>query len=179
VQLYGNVDILVNNAGIMDYNAGLATLTDDVWERVLKVNLYSVMYASRRALKYMLERGNGLIINISSVGGFAGGVAGAAYVASKHAVIGLTKNTAWIYGPKGIRCNAICPGAVKTNIMASIDQSKLDPEGSERLQLTYSLIPRVLEPEEVARAALFLASVEGQAINGQIITVDAGWTASL
>lgn len=177
-EIYGTIDILVNNAGIMDYNAGAATVTDEVFERVLKVNFYSVLYSTRKALAFMLQKKSGVIINIASVGGFSGGVAGVAYTASKHAVVGFTKNTAWIYGPEGIRCNAICPGAVETNIMASIDQSKLDPQGSARLQMSYSLIPKVLKPEDIAKTALFLASDDAQAINGQIITVDAGWTAA-
>lgn len=179
VQAFGSLHVVVNNAGIMDNNAGVAALLDDDWNRVLGVNLYGTMYVTRRAVQVMLERGGGTIVNIASVAGLVGGVAGVAYTVSKHGIIGLTKNTAWVYGPKGIRCNAICPGAVRTNIQQSMIPERIDPYGTERAQLTYQLIPAQMEPDDIARVALFLASDDSKHINGEALVVDAGWLAGM
>lgn len=112
----GRLDTLVNNAGIMDGFRPVGEVTDEVWERVLAVNLTGPMVLTRAALPAMLEAGRGVIINISSIGGLVGGRAGAAYTASKHGLIGLTKNIAATYGAHGIRCVAIAPGGVNTGI---------------------------------------------------------------
>jgi len=178
VAAYGGIDVLCNNAGVMDVNQGVAELTDEIWERVLGVNLNGPMYLSRVAVPVMIGRGGGSIINTASVAGVGGAAAGAAYTASKHGLIGLTKNTAWRYQPDGIRCNAIAAGAVQTNIMNSVDQTKMDPGGIARSQLYYGCIPAQLEAVDIARLALFLASDESRYINGAIIPADAGWTAA-
>ena len=130
----------------------------------------------RKAIPIFLEKGSGVIINIASTGGFSGAHAGAAYVASKHAVIGLTKNTGFMYANKGIRCNAIAPGAVATNIGASIQN--VNPFGMERAGMTHKLSPRSGQSEEIAQVALFLASDASSFINGAVITADGGWTAA-
>ncbi|MDD5095542.1 MAG: SDR family NAD(P)-dependent oxidoreductase [Dehalococcoidia bacterium] len=122
VNTYGRIDILCNNAGVMDLNQGIGELTDEIWRRVMSVNLDGPMFTSRRTVPIMLKQGNGSIINIASVAGFEGGAAGVAYTASKHALVGLTRNTAWMYAKNGLRCNAICPGGVKTN-MASLQKA--------------------------------------------------------
>lgn len=175
---YGGLDVLCNNAGVMDYMQGVAELSDDVWRRVLGINLDGPMFTSRRALKHMLAQGRGSIINISSTAGIHGGAAGAAYTASKHALVGLTRNTAWMYATKGIRCNAICPGATKTNIAESMPSDKLDAAGSQRTGLFGALAPAYLEPTDIAALALFLASDESRLINGTIIPADGGWAAA-
>jgi NAD(P)-dependent dehydrogenase (short-subunit alcohol dehydrogenase family) len=126
----------------------------------------------------MVQQGGGSIINIASVAGLGGGAAGAAYTVSKHGLVGLTKSTAWMYAQKGIRCNAICPGAVETNILASVDQMKMDPTGSERTSLYVSIMPEFLEAVDIAQLALFLASDEARYINGAVIPADAGWRAA-
>ena len=95
-------------------------LTDELWERVLAVNVTGPMRAIRKALPIMMEKGGGSIINVASVGGLRGSRAGAAYTASKHAIVGLTKNVGFQYATQGIRCNAIAPGRVETNIGATI-----------------------------------------------------------
>lgn len=175
---FGRIDILVNNAGIMDSFQGVGETGNDLWERVMGVNVNGPMYASRRAIPHMVEQGSGSIINVASVAGVSGAAAGAAYVTSKHAVVGLTKNTAWIYGPKGIRCNAIAPGGVTTNISASMDPSKIDPYGMERATVFHKTMPASLESIDIANLALFLASDEARYINGTIIPADAGWLAA-
>ena len=100
ITFFGKVDILINNAGIMDGFEPVGEVTNARWDRVFTVNVNGPMYASRKAIQYFLEQGHGNIINIASIGGLQGGRAGAAYVASKHAVIGLTKNTAFMYAKK-------------------------------------------------------------------------------
>jgi NAD(P)-dependent dehydrogenase (short-subunit alcohol dehydrogenase family) len=122
-----------------------------------------------------LDKGKGVIINIASVGGLFGSRAGAAYTASKHAVVGLTKNVGFHYATKGIRCNAIAPGAVNTNIGSTIKQP--NPFGAQRSSMGLSLNPRAGEAEEIAGVALFLATDESSFVNGIVITADAGWTA--
>lgn len=176
VNEYGTLDILVNNAGIMDGFEPVGEIADEKWNRVLEVNLNGVMYAMRKAIPIFLNKGQGIIINVASTGGFSGAHAGAAYAASKHAVIGLTKNTGFMYAKEGIRCNAIAPGAVETNIAAGI--TNVSEFGMGRAGLTHGLSPRSGKPEEIAQAALFLASDESSFVNGAVLTVDGGWTAA-
>ncbi|HEU5318899.1 MAG TPA: glucose 1-dehydrogenase [Chloroflexota bacterium] len=178
IKVYGHLDVLVNNAGVMDYMQGVGELTDDIWKRVISINLEGPMFTSRRAVRHMVERGSGSIINVASTAGIEGGAAGAAYTTSKHGLVGLTRNTAWVYAQKGIRCNAICPGGTKTNIAESMPQDKLDPAGAARAGAYGALIPAFLEPTDIASLALFLASDESRMINGAIIPADAGWTAA-
>ncbi|MHB8072063.1 MAG: SDR family oxidoreductase [Candidatus Cryosericum sp.] len=175
VSVYGTLDILVNNAGIMDNFVPAAELTDELWERVFAVNVTGPMRTIRKALPIFIEKKSGVIVNIASAGGLMGSRAGAAYTASKHAVVGLTKNVGFQYAKLGIRCNAIAPGAVNTNIGATIN----DPNrfGMERAMAGIALNPRTGEPEDIARVALFLASDDAGFVNGTVVTADAGWTA--
>ncbi len=121
-----------------------------------------------------LEKGKGVIISTASMGGFSGAHAGTAYTASKHAVIGLTKNTAFMYAQKGIRCNAIAPGATMTNIASTI--TNVSEFGASRTKVTQGVIPCVGQAEEIAQVALFLATDESSFVNGAIIATDGGWT---
>jgi NAD(P)-dependent dehydrogenase (short-subunit alcohol dehydrogenase family) len=175
VSIYGTLDILVNNAGIMDNFVPASSLTDELWEKVFAVNATGPMRGTRKALPIFIEKKSGIIINIASAGGLQGSRAGTAYTASKHAVIGLTKNVGFQYAKLGIRCNAIAPGGVNTNIGATITAP--NQFGMERAMLGMNLNPRVGEPEEIAKVALFLASDDSSFINGTVITADAGWTA--
>lgn len=174
---YGTLDILVNNAGIMDNVQPVADVDNATWEKVMKVNLDGPFKAMRSAVKIFLAKGNGVIVNISSIGGLKGGVAGAAYTASKHALIGLTKNTGYMYSKTGIRCNAIAPGAVNTNIGETMDMSKITPLIKERVFDTMAVNPRTGEPIDIAKAALFLASDDSSFMNGEVLVVDGGWNA--
>ena len=178
VKAFDRLDILVNNAGVMDLNQGVGEMTDEIWERVMGINLNGPMYTSRRAVPLMVKQGGGSIINIASVAGLEGGAAGAAYTTSKHAVVGLTRNTAWRYTLEGVRCNAIAAGGVETNIVASVDLSKMDPAGSARAQVYQKIIPAMLKPIDIANLALFLASDDSKMINGAVIAADAGWIAA-
>ena len=175
---YGRIDVLCNNAGVMDLNQGVAELEDETWDRVMGINLYGPMCLTRAALPVMIAGGGGSIVNTGSVAGQGGAAAGAAYTISKHGLRGLTKNTSYIYSRDGIRCNLIAVGAVETNIMQSVDTSKMDPKGSERCQQWYAMIPAQLKPMDVAQVALFLACDESKGVNGAVLATDAGWTAA-
>lgn len=178
VASFGRIDILCNNAGIMDYMQGVGELSNDIWRKVLGVNLDGPMFATRHAVPKMIAQGGGSIINTASTAGISGGAAGAAYTVSKHAIVGLTRNTAWMYANQGVRCNAICPGGTKTNIGESMPPDKLDAAGGARAGAFAALIPAMLEPIDIAYLALFLASDEARYVNGAIIPADAGWKAA-
>ena len=171
---YSKIDIVVNNAGIMDNMAAAGDVTDDMWKKVFAVNTDSVMYSTREAIHAFLLQKSGTILNIASVGGTNGGRAGAAYTASKHAVVGLTKNTAYMYEPDGIRVNAIAPGGIKTNIAESM--KGVDKHGMKRQMVGMGLSPEPGSAEEIANAALFLVSDEASYVNGVVMPVDGGWT---
>ena len=175
VSSYGTLDILVNNAGIMDNFMPAGAVTDELWEKVFAVNATGPMRAIRKALPIFITKGSGIIVNIASAGGLLGSRAGAAYTASKHAVVGLTKNVGFQYAKLGIRCNAIAPGAVNTNIGNTIYNP--NAFGMERATAGINLNPRIGEPAEIARIALFLACDDSSLINGTVITADSGWTA--
>ena len=177
IATYGRLDILCNNAGVMDFMEGVGELSDDIWRRVLSINLDGPMFTSRHAVPHMIAQGGGSIVNIASTAGISGGAAGAAYTASKHGLVGLTRNTAWMYATKGVRCNAICPGGTKTNIAESMTPDRINVAGAERAQAFAALIPAILEPDDIANLALFLASDESRSISGAIIPADAGWKA--
>lgn len=175
VDNFGKLDILVNNAGVIDQMMPVHEVTDELWEDVMKVNIDGPMMACRSAIKIMLKQGFGNIINVASVGGLNGCRAGAAYTASKFAIMGLTKNIGFTYAQKGIRCNAICPGGVETEIGSHITAPS--PFGMERAIAGLGLNPRNGKPEEIAKIAVFLASDDSSFVNGTHITADSGWTA--
>ena len=179
-QRYGSVDILVNNAGGSDGFALVHEMSDEAWLNALEWNLNAVFWGTRRALRYMLERGWGRIINISSVEGKqANKPTVCHYITNKHAINGLTKAVAFEYGPKGITCNAICPGAIETDTMR-----ELGPQAAAGAGITYqqfmdnyaqeSAIKRLNTVREVAAMASLLASDVGGGITGALINVDGG-----
>ena len=175
IKTYGKLDILVNNAGIMDGMEPVGEVSNERWEKVFAVNTTAVMKSMRLAIELFLKQGHGTVVNNISAGGLYGARAGAAYTASKHAVVGLTKNTAFMYANSNIRCNGIAPGGIATNIGASM--TNISEFGFKRQQLGMAINPRIGQPEEVATLAVFLGSDESSFVNGQIIAVDGGWTA--
>ncbi len=171
---FGRIDVLVNNAGIMDRFLPVTEVDDAMWNRVLGVNLNGTMYTMRRAIPLMIEQGQGVIINVTSAAGLGGGFAGAAYTTSKHAVIGLTKNTAVMFAKQGIRCVAVCPGAVSSGMPLGGSPSQ---HGYAQLGPNLATIPRTGKPEEIASVILLLATNEADFVNGAVIPVDGSWLA--
>jgi NAD(P)-dependent dehydrogenase (short-subunit alcohol dehydrogenase family) len=170
----GHVDALANVAGIMDGFLPPAEIDDQTWERVLAVNLTSMMRLTRAVLPIMLEAGGGAIVNVSSEASLRGSAAGVAYTAAKHAVNGLTKSTAFFYKSQGIRANAVVPGGVITNIEASFRSEQAAALVGPVMQAT---LPSVATPEQVASAIAFLLSDDAANINGAILPCDGGWSA--
>jgi len=175
VEKYGTLDILVNNAGIMDNFEPVEAVTDDRWDKIMAINATGPMRTIRKAMPVFKEKKHGIIVNIASAGGLYGSRAGVIYTASKHAVIGITKNVGFQYANLGIRCNAIAPGAVNTNIGTTIYAP--NQFGMERAMAGINLSPRTGEPEEIAKIALFLASDDSSFVNATVLTADGGWTA--
>ncbi|MDQ2974652.1 MAG: SDR family oxidoreductase [Acidobacteriota bacterium] len=171
-------DILVNNAGIAE-TAPLIKTDDQLWDRLLAINLSGTFYCTRAALPPMIERGWGRIINIASIAGKTGAPYIAAYSASKHGVLGLTRSAALEYAAKGITVNAICPGYVDTEMTTRgieniTRKTKMTAEQAMDSLKRMSPQNRLVTAEEVSVVALLLASEEGQGINGQAINVDGG-----
>ena len=167
------LDVLCNNAGVSDGSTQLDEMTMDVWNRCLAINLTGTFLVSQAAVKVMVAAGGGTIVNTASVAGLRGGRGGAAYTASKFGVVGLTQNIAARYGRDGIRCNAICPGPVSTNLQFLAPRSAI---GLQRVRSDPSR-PKAATPEQVAAVALMLARDEIGLVNGAAIPVDDGWLA--
>lgn len=176
IENFGTVDILVNNAGIMDDFSPVGDVDDIMLDKVININLIGPMLAMKKAVKIMLNKQSGVIINISSIAGICGARAGAVYTTSKFGMIGLTKNTAFMYAKKGIRCNAIAPGGVETNIGESEFMKNSNLAALELIQQGIVINPRMGQPSEIATAALFLASDDSSYVNGTVVTIDGGWT---
>jgi meso-butanediol dehydrogenase / (S,S)-butanediol dehydrogenase / diacetyl reductase len=169
VSAFGSVDVLVNNAAIADADGVLET-DEAEWDRELAVVLKSAFLCSKAVLPGMLERGRGVIVNIATVNAYSF-LANEAYSAAKAGLVNLTQSIAVRYGHAGVRCVAIAPGTIRTPVwQARVDKR---PEIFERLRRWYPL-DRVGEPEDVANAALFLASDEASWITGTVLRVDGG-----
>ena len=174
VERFGGVDVLVNNAGIMDRMSAVADVADAEWDRVIRVNLTAPFLLTRAVLPHMLAAGRGAIVNTASEAGLRGSAAGAAYTASKHGVVGLTRSLAVMYRKQGIRTNAIAPGATATNISMDADRTA---HGPATLGPHFVNIGKLAQPEEQAAAIVYLASDAASNINGVILPVDDGWSA--
>ncbi|QIG79240.1 SDR family NAD(P)-dependent oxidoreductase [Stakelama tenebrarum] len=170
----GRVDILANVAGIMDRFLPVGEMDDALWQKVFDVNVTAPMRLMRAVLPGMVDAGEGAIVNVASAAALHGGRAGAAYTASKHALIGLTRNTAVFYGPQGIRANVIAPGPVATGIeggMAShLAAQRMGP-------LLKSMLPPPTTPDVLAEQIVWLASETATNINGAVLSSDGGWAA--
>ena len=175
VKEFGKLDILINNAGIMDDMSPIGDVKNEMIERVFSINLNGPIYAMRKAVQVFQTQGKGgNIINVASLGGMRT-VAGAIYSASKAALISLTKNTAFMYMEQGIRCNAIAPGGIKSEISTSMGIPNMNGYG--RVKKVLEAAPAPGETEQIASAALFLASNDSSYVNGDVLIVDGGWAA--
>ena len=173
---FGRIDILCNNAGILDGLTPAAEVSDQLWQSVIAVNLTGPFMMCRKAIPLMIKGGGGSIINMSSLGGVLGGPTGTAYNTTKHGLIGLTKSIAYYYGPQGIRANALCPGAVDTPIWRKA--RGFHPGGLDRMRDATVHPDRLGSPEDVAHAAVYLASDESSYVNGAVMMIDGGWSLS-
>jgi NAD(P)-dependent dehydrogenase (short-subunit alcohol dehydrogenase family) len=165
------IHALANVAGIGDDLSPLDETTDAVWDRVMGVNVNGTFKLTRAVLPLMLEAGHGSIVNVISGAALLGSASGAAYTASKHAVLGLTRSAAFMYAQRGLRVNAVAPGPVATNIGSS---SKLSTTGQERLAPFFALLPSIAAPAELAASITFLLSDDGVNINGAVLSSDGG-----
>jgi len=166
------IDGLANIAGIMDDMTPVGDVTDAVWDRVFRVNVTGTMKLMRAVIPAMLAQGSGSIVNTSSEASLRGSAAGAAYTASKHAVVGLTKSSAFMYGPSGIRVNAVAPGAVITNIEAKFNS----PLGADRVRAGMAIMTPPVQADRLAASITFLLSDDGVNVNGQNLASDGGWS---
>ena len=186
VRQLGPLGILVNAAGVLDGYTGADEMSPGLWERVIAINLSGTFYGCKRALAEMMPRGTGRIINMASVAGLIGGGGGTAYVASKHGVVGLTRQLATTIGAKhAITVNAICPGPIETSlrtnskaILAADAPAVMGGVGAN-LDLIRALVPlgRRGSVDEIAAVARFLASEGAAYVTGATLVADGGWTA--
>jgi NAD(P)-dependent dehydrogenase (short-subunit alcohol dehydrogenase family) len=182
----GPLDIMVNNAGVLDGYFNVDELDEAVWRRVIDIDLTGVFLGSKRALQEMLPRGRGRIINMASVAGLNGTGGGAAYIAAKHGVVGLTRQMAVVYSARGITINAVCPGPITTNLRRH-SQEILGPGVADMSGRGIAVNDEQLRGavpagrrgtvEDIASAVCYLASDEAGYITGHSLVVDGGWRA--
>lgn len=179
---HGSVDILVNNAGIQ-HTSPIESFPGEKWEAILSINLSSSFYTTKHALPGMLERGWGRVVNIASAHGLVASVEKSAYVAAKHGLVGLTKVTALETAGKGVTCNAICPGWVRTPLVEKQIEAHAEKNGVSVEEAAIALVggkqpsKTFATPQQIAGTAVFLCSAAADQITGTTISVDGGWTA--
>jgi NAD(P)-dependent dehydrogenase (short-subunit alcohol dehydrogenase family) len=171
----GAVDVLINNAGVDHGFMAVGQTSPEDWDRVLAVNLRGPYLTSRRALPAMIERRKGVIVNVVSVAGTSGGSTGAAYTASKHGLIGLTKSTAVAYAEFGVRCVGVSPGLIRNEV--TCEGPAIAARVGRGIGSGHAVNFRSGTPEELAEVVCFVASDRASFVNGAIVTADGGWTA--
>jgi NAD(P)-dependent dehydrogenase (short-subunit alcohol dehydrogenase family) len=186
VRQFGRLDVMVNNAGVLDGYAACLDTSTDLFDTVLGINVRGTFFGCKRALAEMVPAGYGKIINVASVAGLVALGGGLAYTTSKHAVVGLTRQIACEYALQGVRANAICPGPIATNLRET-SREILGPGapdmnrgvGASTPERLREIVPLGMRgtPEDVANAAVFLASGESDYLNGHMLVVDGGWVA--
>ena len=178
IEKFGSFDILINNAGLMDNFAPVENLDTNLMQKLMTVDVYGPAWATRKAVRVFLENGKGgNIVNVASIAGICGGKSGTAYTMAKHAVMGLTKNTAFVYRNDNISCNAICPVGIITEMVGPELFATADQKGLGVAMLAAGFGTRSAEAYEIATIALFLASDDAAVINGAVVTADSGLTA--
>ena len=166
---YGRIDCAFNNAGILPAKARTADCTEDDWDRTISVNLKGVWLCMKHEIRRMLAQGGGAIVNASSVAGLKGYALTSPYVASKHAIVGLTRTAAIEYGPDNIRINAVCPGAVMTDLVRGL--------GTSVQPLAGRPMARYADPDEIAAAVVWLCSDAASFVTGSALPIDGGLSA--
>lgn len=174
---YNTLDILVNNAGVLDNFAPVGEVTDECINKVVAVDMMAPFYSTRKAVNmFMGHNIKGNIINIASIAGLCGGKAGTAYTMAKHAVVGLTKNTGFIYRENGIRCNCVCPGGIHTEMTEPSAFANASQRGLANAMLATAFKIPSGYVTDVASLVLFLASEKSSYISGQAIALDGALT---
>ena len=173
---FGGIDVFFNNAGIEGWVGPTTQYPEDIFDRVIAVNLKGVFLGIKYVVPAMLERGGGAIVNTASVAGLSGTPSIFAYGASKHAVVGMTKSAALEFGPRGIRTNAICPSPIETRMMRALERgiNPDEPESVHQQMAAGNPMGRYGEPAEVAAFVAFLCSNEASYLNGGIFPIDGG-----
>ena len=174
VETHGRLDCAFNNAGIGGSMALTHKRNEEEWDSTININLKGVWLCMKYEILQMLKQGGGTIVNTSSAAGLVGTIAASAYSASKHGVVGLTKSAALEYAQRGIRINAVCPGAVRTPMLEN--GITLLPEGEQQI-LAMEPVGRIASPEEIAEAVVWLCSDAASFVTGHAMAVDGGWTA--
>ncbi len=186
IAVFGPLEIMVNNAGVLDGYFNVDELEEDTWRRVIDIDLTGVFLGCKRALQEMLPRGRGRIVNMASVAGLNGTGGGAAYIAAKHGVVGLTKQMAVVYSARGITINAVCPGPIATNLRRNSQEILGEgvPDMANRGVAVSEEAIRDTVPagrrgtvDDIASAVCYLASDEAGYITGHTMVVDGGWRA--
>lgn len=174
---FGTLDVLINNAGVLDNFAPVAEVTDECMNKVVAVDMMAPFYSTRKAVNEFINHNiKGNIINIASIAGLCGGKAGTAYTMAKHAVIGLTKNTGFIYRENGIRCNCVCPGGIHTEMTEPQAFANASQRGLANAMLATAFKIPSGYVSDVAALVLFLASEKSSYISGQAIALDGALT---
>lgn len=174
VNYYGRIDCAVNNAAIEEVSQDLADADEAQFDRIMGVNLKGVWLCMKYELRKMAGQGSGAIVNVASTAGLVAAPAHAIYAASKHAVVGLTKSAAVEYAKSGVRINSLCPGAVKTPMLARALER--EPQAEKKLKAAHP-IGRFAEPAEIANAILWLCSEQSSFVTGHQLAIDGGLTA--
>jgi NAD(P)-dependent dehydrogenase (short-subunit alcohol dehydrogenase family) len=176
VERFGSLDVLYNNAGVMlGEDASVTDTPEEIWDRTLAINVKGVAFGCRYGVPAMIASGGGSIINVASFVAWMGAATSqTAYTASKGAVLSMTREIAVEYARRGIRCNALCPGPIDTPLLSELLS---DPERRQR-RFVHIPMGRLGRPEELARAALFLASDDSSFMTGASLIVDGGITAA-
>ena len=174
LEAFGRIDVLANVAGIIDNFLAVHEMDDATWEKVMAVNVDGPMRLCRAVLPHLMEQGSGAIVNVCSQASIRGGTAGFAYTTSKHALLGQTRSIAWLYANDGIRCNAVLPGGVETNIA-----STLTAPSNWTLERIGPVIgmTKVAPADHIATVISWLACDEAANVNGAVVTSDGGWSA--
>ncbi|MFC7341863.1 SDR family NAD(P)-dependent oxidoreductase [Saccharopolyspora griseoalba] len=167
------VDGLANIAGVMDDFSPVHEISDEVWERVFRIDVDGVMRLTRAIVPAMLAAGRGSIVNVASEAALRGNAAGVAYTAAKHAIVGITRSSAFMYGDRGIRVNAVAPGGVATGIQLP---SEISEFGMGRTGPFMGTMPPVATAEMQAAAICFLLSDDAVNLNGVVAPTDGGWS---
>jgi NAD(P)-dependent dehydrogenase (short-subunit alcohol dehydrogenase family) len=170
VEAFGRLDIAFNNAGVENKASPVAEIELDEWDRILDINLRGTFVCMKHELAQMVRQGSGVVINTSSGAGIRGVAGGAAYAASKHAIIGLTKSAALDYAKSNIRVNAVLPGNIETPMMDRFTG------GDIQKAIDLEPVGRLGKPEEIADAVLWMSADLGAFVTGASISVDGGWS---